>query len=370
MSILLNKANTEAQANCKGQFQYQQSLRKQHENIANNNWKNAGESLAANQAALIPTDAYRELDQITQRVFKSDEGQGYMMDLMKVSKSLDVGKTAYVYRQASDKNDQVVRSLSGNVTTIKSKTDYTFQGDPVPIFRTDYGRPWRELRSFQSEGFDAMFDDHENAMREIKEDMSIYLLNGDTGINVQTYNARGILNHAATQQLNLGSSGANIDLTSPSTSADNIIQYFTRTFANELDNNYCPMVDVLWISPQIGRRLAEPYSDSGEFKEGTLRDYLLKFGRIKDIQITFELGRSVSAGSGDYNAANQGNEFFAYVRDQQVLCPLVGQGVSTVAIPRLLPMDDINNLVWSAMGFQVRADSNGRSKVFHASNMG
>lgn len=367
MTLYFNKAHTESQANCKGQFDYQKGLRKQHETIGANNLKNAGIGLAANQAALIPTDAYRQLDQITQRVFKDDEGQGYMTDLMKVSKSLDVGKTAYVYRQASDKKDQVVRSLSGNVTTLKSKTDYSFQGDPVPIFRTDYGRPWRELRTFQSEGFDAMFDDHENAMREIKRDMARYLLTGDTNINVQTYNARGITNHAATQQINLGASDANIDLTSASTSADDIIQFFTRTFAQELDDNFCAYVDIMWISPQIGRRLAEPYSASGDFKEGTLRDYILRYGRIKDIQITFELGRSTADAP---NVANGGNEFFAYVRNQSVLCPLVGQGVSTVAIPRLLPMDDINNLVWAAMGFQVRQDVNGRSKVFHASDMG
>ena len=365
--LYFNKAHTEAQKNCNGQYKYQNGLRKQHENIARNHLRNAGESLHANQAALIPTDAYRQLDQITQRVFKDDEGQGYMMDLMKVSKSLDVGKTAYVYRQASDKNDQVVRSMSGNVTTLKSKTEYTFEGDPVPIFRTDYGRPWRELRAFQSEGFDAMFDDHENAMREIKRDMARYMLNGDTSINVQTYAARGMLNHAATTQINLGSSGANVDLTAQATSSDDIINFFTRDFAETLDDNFCAYVDIMWISPQLGRRLAEPYSEAADFKEGTLRDYILRYGRIKDIQITFELGRS------DNDAPNDdasGNEFFAYVRSQSVLCPLVGQGVSTVAIPRLLPMDDINNLVWSAMGFQVREDVNGRSKVFHASDMG
>lgn len=343
------------------------SIRAQNEQITRQ-MLYPNQAFAANQAALIPTDAYRELDAITQRVFMNDEGQGYMQDLMGIAKGLDIGKTAYVYRQASDKSGLVTRSVSGQVPEAISKTDYTFDGDPVPIFTTGYGREWREHRAFQTEGFDAMFDDHENAMRDIKENMAIYLLTGDTSVNIRTYTGQGITNHRNTQQINLGASGSNINLTTAT--SDEIIQFFTRDFAQVLDNNYTAYVDKLWVSPQFGRKLDEPYSPSGDFKEGTIRDYILRYGRVKDIQVTFELGRSVGPGQGDYNATGEGNEFFAYVRNQQVICPLVGQAVSTVAVPRYMPMDNINNLIWGAMGLRVRDDANGRSKVFYASDQG
>lgn len=348
------------------QYRELKQLRNAHNNIELDMARRSG--FAANQAALIPTDAYRELDAITQRVFMNDEGQGYMQDLMGIAKGLDIGKTAYLYRQASDKSGLVTRSLSGQVPEAISKTNYTFDGDPVPIFTTGYGREWREQKSFQSEGFDAMFDDHANSMRDIKEDMAIYLLTGDANVNVRGYAGEGILNHRSTQQINLGASGFNIDLTTAT--ADEIVQFFTRGFAQALDDNYTAYVDKLWVSPQLGRKLDEPYSSAGDFKEGTIRDYILRYGRVKDIQVTFELGRADGPGQGDYNAPGEGNEFFAYVRNQEVICPLVGQAVSTVAIPRYMPMDNINNLIWSAMGLRVRADANGRSKVFYASDMG
>lgn len=347
-------------------------MREQNENIQKNAFGNMGHTLHANQSALLPRDAYRELDSITQRVFQNDEGRGYMMDLMGVARSLDVGKTAYIYRQSSDKTGMVTRSLSGQVPETISKTNYDYDGDPVPMFTTGYGREWREQRAFASEGFDAMFDDQENAMRDIKEDIANYMLWGDSTINVRTYAGQGIANHRSTQKIDLGTSGANINLSQVGSvaTADAIIQFWTRDFAQTLDNNYTPYVDVVWVSPQIRRRLQEPYSTSAQFKQGTLEDYILSFGRVKKFETTFELGREAN-GSGDYNVNTlaRANQFFAYVRDQQCIAPLVGMGMSNIAIPRILPTDNMNNLIMSAMGMRVRADANGRSKVFYASNV-
>lgn len=365
--LIFNKANIEKDAKVARGWMELNSLREQHDRIQANALRAAGKRLSANAAALLPKEAYREMDQITQRVFQNDEGQGYMTDLMQVAKAVRLGKSEVFYRQASDKSGHVNRSMSGQMPTIMSKTNYTYESDPVPLFTTGYGREWREQESFTTEGFDAMFDDHENAMRDIKEDMAIYQLIGDSNIVVGGSTGRGILNHAATQKLDLGASGANINLTSAT--ADEIVTYFTGAFAKALDDNYCAAVDIMWVSPQFNRKLDAPYSGSSFFKEGTIKEYLIRYGRIKDIRVTFELGRSGGAGSGDYNATGEGNEFFAYVKDQQVIAPLVAQSASVIAIPRLMPMDNVNNVVWAAMGMQIKADSNGRSKVFYASEI-
>lgn len=347
----------------KNQWGWVQNTRSQHEHLQAAYNANLGIRTNANEA-LLPQDAYRELDTITKRVFTNDEGQGYLQSLMQIAKPLNLGKTVYLYRQASDKSGIVDRSLSGKVPDSLSKTVYTFEGDPVPVFTSGYGREWREQLGYQSADFDAMFDDQENATRDIKEDMADYLLNGDSKIVARGYTGYGILNHPNTQALDLGASGSNIDLTSATN--DEIIAYFTGDFAESLDDNYCAKVDEMWVSPQIRRRFAEPYSASAGFKEGTLEEYLLRYGRIGKIDTTFELGKD---SDGNYNADGEGNEFFCYVKNQQALCPLVGQAVSTLAIPRLMPMDNFNNLIWGAMGMQVRADANGRSQVFYASEV-
>ncbi len=370
--IVFNKKNIATNAGCSKQWDGLNELRDQHDAIQANAIRNMGGSLVANQAALLPQDAYRELDSITQRVFQNDEGRGYMMDLMGIAKTIDIGKTAYLYRQASDKTGLVTRSLSGQVPETISKTNYNYDGDPVPMFTTGYGREWREQRAFQSEGFDAMFDDQENSVRDLNEDMAVYTLWGDSAVNVRGYAGQGIATHRSTQKIDLGSSGANINLTQVGTAAsnDDIINFWTRNFAQELDDNYCDFVDVVWVSPQIRRRMQEPYANSQGFFNGSLEEYIIKFGRVKRFETTFELGREGN-GTGDYNVntLSRANQFFAYKRQQTVICPLVGMGVSNIAIPRILPTDNVNNLIMAAMGLRVRADNNGRSQVFYASNV-
>ena len=365
--LTFNKKSIESSRHIAQSWLELNKLRDQHDRIQANALKGMGQKLNNNAAALLPKEAYQEMDSITQRVFTNDEGQEYMASMMGIAKGMNIGKTTSIYRLASDKADNVIRSMSGQVPSTISKTNYTYNRDPIPLFTTGYGREWREQASFSTEGFDAMFDDHENAMREIKEDMARYMLTGDSGIVVDGATGRGILNHANTQKLDLGAAGANISLISAT--ADEIVAYFTGPFAKELDNNFVTKIDEMWISPQMMRNFQKPYSNAAGFKEGTVLDYLLQYGRIESIKSTFELGRSISAGQGDPNADGEGNEFFCYVRDQQVLCPLVAQSASVIAIPRMMPMDNVNNLVWGAMGFRVKADANGRSKVFYASEI-
>ena len=367
MSLIFTKNSVESNPITNQQFEYMKGMRIAHDVQSNNALKGIPASMggiAANQSALIPFDQWREVDVVTKRVFMNDEGQEYLTSLLTLAKPLNIGKTAYVYRKASDKENNVIRSLSGQNPETMNKTNYEYAGDPVPIFNTGYGRPWREQTALINEGFDALVDDQERTLREIKENMAIYMLYGDDTINVKGYSAKGITNHQSTVQIDLGGSGANIDLTSAT--ADQIITFFTVYFAGVLDSNYCSKVDELYVSPQIMRNFNRPYSGSGDFKEGTIKDYIERYGRVGEIKSTFELGRD-GKGTGAYNVDGKGNEFFCFVKNQQAICPLVGQGVSTIAMPRLKPMDDYNFMVWGAMGLRIQSDANGRSQVFYAS---
>ena len=304
--------------------------------------------MATNATAILPRDAWLDLDNITKRVMRNDEGQAYMADLMPLAKPVNIGKLVHLYR-VSDDPGTVKRSLSGQVPQDMDKTAYDFRGHPVPIFTTGYGREWREWNTLQSESFDALGDDQEAHTAKIRRDMAQYVLNGDATIVVQGYEAYGIKNHPQTNQINLGAGGANINLTSAT--SDAIETFINTTLGAAMDTNLVAGGVNMYVSPEIGRNLDKPYSGSAGFKIGSLRDALTANRRINKIVVTFELS---------------GNEFFAFVPDPMTIRPLIGMAVGTTAIPRTMPMSNYQFLVAGAMGLEIRADYNGACGVFYA----
>ncbi len=330
-----------------------------HEGMIAAHVRNTGGNPAnfvANEAAFLPDDAWRDIDETTKRVMRNDEGRAYMEDLMPLARTVNIGKTVHLFRQSSDAGI-VQRSMSGQVADGMDKVTYTFQGHPVPIFSTGYGRNWREWLGMQSEGFDAIIDDQEAHVAAINQDMAQYVLNGDTGIVVQGYQGYGITNHPRTNTLNLGAGGVNplnIDLTSDATTADAIEQHFTQNVAGVWDNNFIDMPVNYYVSPEIMRRFERSYTGASGFKMGTLKEFLMGKDRIGNIKRTYEL---------------TGNQYFAFVPNSMYIRPLVGMAVSTTAIPRQMMTDDYNFRVMGAMGLEIRSDANNRSGVLYAADL-
>ncbi len=96
-----------------------------------------------NAASILPRDAWLDLDGITRRVMRSDEGQVWMADLMPLARPVNIGKIVVMNRVSSDAG-AVTRSISGQVPVAMDKVTYDYRGSPVPIFSTAYGREWRE----------------------------------------------------------------------------------------------------------------------------------------------------------------------------------------------------------------------------------
>lgn len=308
-----------------------------------------------NTAAVLPRDAWLEMDTITRRVMRDDEGQSYMADLMPLARSVNIGKIAFGYRISSDAGT-VRRSLSGQVPEILGKTDYDYRRTLVPIFNTGYGRSWREWNTLQSESFDALADDQENHVAAIREDMAEYALDGDTSITFEGAVGYGIRNHPMSKAINLGSAGggANIDLAASATTADAIDAFFTGPFGAMLDANLITEAVNLYISPEIARNWDRQYSGSAGFKGGRIMDFLLTNRRIRQIKVTYKLS---------------GNEFFGFVPNSNYIRPLIGMAVNTTAAVRMNPVDDYNFLVMGAMGLDIRADWNQRAGVFYSTDV-
>lgn len=308
--------------------------------------------LVTNAAAVLPRDAWLEMDDITRRVMRDDEGQAYMADLMALARPVHIGKIAFGYRVSSDAGT-VRRSLSGQVPEVMGKVEYDYRNTLVPIFNTGYGRSWREWNTFESENFDALSDDQEAHTASIREDQADYALDGDTSITFQGAVGYGIRNHPYSKVINLGSAagGANIDLADPNTTADEIDAFFTGPFGAMLDANLITAPVNLYISPEIARNWDRQYSGSAGFKGGTIWEFVQKNRRINKIAVTWKLS---------------GNEFFGFVPNANFIRPLIGMAVNTTAMVRTNPVDDYNFLVMGAMGIDIRSDWNGKAGVFYS----
>lgn len=304
-----------------------------------------------NASAVLPRDAWLELDGITRRVMRTDEGSAYMNDLMPLAKAVDIGVLVSLNRVSSDVGAPVMRSMSGQVPVALDKVTYAYRGTPVPIFADGYKREWREWRTLQNANFDALADDQEAITAKIKRDMALFSLNGDASIVVQGYQAYGIRTNPLSKTINVGASGNNIRLDLPATTSDAIEAFINGAFGAMLDANLVNQKVNIYVSPEIMRNWDRPYSGSSGFKIGSLREALESNRRINKIVQTFEL---------------TGNEFFGFVPSAEYIRPLVAMAVNTTAGARMNPTDNYQFLVMGAMGLEIRADFNNRSGVFYS----
>lgn len=306
--------------------------------------------LVGNASAILPREAWMELDTETRRIMRDDGGEEIMSDLMALAKPINIGKLVHMTRVSSDANNPVMRSMSGQVPNAMDKVVYDYRGAPVPIFSTAYGREWREWNTFSSEGFAPLADDQEAAVNKIKRDQIDYVLDGDASIVVSGYNAYGIRNNPLTKVINLGSAvgGANIDLTTAD--ADALDTFFSGPFGAMLDNNLITDKVNLYVSAEIARNFDKQMAPvvTG-FKTGTVWEFLAKNRRINKIAVTRKL---------------VGNQFLGFVPRAEFVRPLVGMAVNTTAKVRQNPTDNYQFLVMGALGIEVRGDYSGKSGVF------
>lgn len=308
--------------------------------------------MSVNEAAIIPQDAWREMDTITKELMRGDGGETFMEDLLPLAKAVNIGKLVAIKRSASDAG-HVIRSLSGQEPTPTDKTDYKYEGTPIPIFSSSYHRNFREWEALSYEGFDALFDDQRNVLFNLRRDNALYVLNGDASLSVEAYKSYGVLNHPNSKSINLGSAtgGANIDLTTAT--PQQMVDFFTGNgpLNQLLDANFIRPRVRIYVSPDIMRNMDKPLSSVEGYKGGTVRRFLEETSRVESIKQTFEL---------------TGNQFFGFVPRSDYIRPIIGMATSTVAKPRLDPRANYVFDVWNAMGIEIIADYNGRSGVFHS----
>lgn len=310
------------------------------------------EELVLNERGLFDPLFWAEIDRAAIDVRDNDQGREFVTDLMSIATPLHIGKTVKAYTVGGDIDGEVKRSIDGQQEVGFEHNENTTDGDPVPIFQAGFGINWREWEGKQSMNIEAVQDAQRLKMIKVMSNVADYILDGDDKISVAGKKGQGVRNHRNTKKIDLNITS--IDLASFSTTNDDIMKFWTQTLPIHLDANYVDTLDVAWISPEISRRMDVPYTNAGGFKEGTLREYVERYGRVKSFRRTFKM---------------VGNEWFGYVRNKDAITPLVGAALSTVPVPRTKPRANFNFEIWGAMGLQIKADTNGRGSVFYAAKL-
>lgn len=335
------------QKNMEAQFAVVNQRRQYHNTVERGFAHQQG--LHTNAAALIPTEVFREIDNVTKLVMRPDSEFTMLNDLLPLAKSLPIGKIEHQHRRASD-SGSAITTISGAVPNTLDKTQYSFEKSIIPIHSDAFGREWRELEGQRSEGFDGLIDDAENATHEVRDKMVKYIFDGDASAVFNGTVWTGIRNDSRVAAIDLGAGGLNVDFTSSSltgaTARDKFIQIRnTLRITNNASGNL-----TVWVSREILSNLERWYTDNDK-GFGTILADLKSLSGIADIKEDSELS---------------GNEIVLAVLNSRFIRPLVGMAVNTVPLIRNNPFDNFNFLVWGAMGLEILTDFDGKTGVAYA----
>jgi hypothetical protein len=281
-------------------------------------------------------------------------GMEIVNDLLQVQTVLDIGKTAKFYNTVGEIATDVSVSIDGQAPYSFDHTEYDGDADPIPVITAGWGVNWRHFRGLQTEGFDLMMDSQRAKLRVYNEKLVDIVLNGASNIQVQSYASQGLRNHRNTKKIDLNvSSGVGGLINLATATAAELIAFFQGPFATLLRANRIPELDILWVSDEVGVNLGKVYVENG-VTVGTVQSYLLQFIKVKEIRSTYAL---------------VGNEAVGYVRNRDVVTPLVGMATSIQMLPRPMPEHNYNARVIGAMGLQVKADAQGLGGVVYMAKL-
>ncbi|NPR73219.1 hypothetical protein HC635_20850, partial [Escherichia coli] len=239
--------------------------------------------------------------------------------------------------------DEVVMSMDGQAPHGFDHTEYSSDGDPIPMFAAGYGVNWRLAQGLNTVGIDLALDSQRLKLKKFNKARVKFYLSGNDNIVVDGHKAMGIKNHKNTQQLTLTT-----DLTTADFEA--LIDFFTiGEFGVLARNNFVAKYDIMWVSPEIMANLARPHIVNGAVV-GSVLQTVMPFAPVGEIRQTFAL---------------KGNEIIAYQRRRDVISPLVGMTTGVVPLPRFMPTDNYNFRIMSAEGLQITCDMLGRSGVVY-----
>jgi len=201
----------------------------------------------------------------------------------------------------------------------------------------------------RSEGFDGLVEDQANSVRLMQETIADHIYNG-ADVTFKGTAAYGIKTSTKTVDVDLDSSGLNVDLSASTTAAADIrAAIISIRDSLRITNNVTQAV-TLYVSQEIMSNWERFYSTS-DVGFGTILNAIRQLNGIADVKEDAQL---------------TGNELLGVVLDPQFIRPLVGMAVTTVPLVRSNPFDNYNFVTWCNVGLEIKTDYGDRSGVLYA----
>lgn len=352
--FLFNKSYIESSKNAQGQWDYVKGLRDSFVNQQRNHVNNMTANGVDNSAIHANTgigmlDFFQDVDKRLVSI-RQNTKFAIVKDIESLATSVPISALSGVNLMAGDISDDVTRSmdLQGKVSFDNLSSNY--DKNPIPAFTAGVGMNFRTYMGQESAQLGLYAEAIQRKSVKLMENIGDYMYNGDIKVSADGQKGEGIKGHRNTSKINLGAAGFNISLITATN--DELVKFYTQDIGKIIDDNALGSIDVQWVSPEIYRRLLMPVGGTGQFKDGTMIDYLTSRSEIGSIQKDYSLS---------------GNEFIMYKRDQQVISPLIALPTTSYQMFRADPYGNYNQKLIAVQGLRVAKTFNDKYGVFYAS---
>lgn len=297
-----------------------------------------------------PLDLFREWDNQTIEQFRLDEGDNILNRLLPMARSVNIGRTVLEGARSSDAG-VFTQSMSGEEKSRFDNVDYDTQKTIIPIGQNGFKRNWREGVQLSLEDFNDAAIQQSEATRTHRQGVIGSFMDGHKNKDGQFIvedgtDWQGVRADARVDQIDLGAGGLNVDLTSSATSGADIFNAFVEMARIRAVDNKVAAPAVYFVSPTILFNFVRDFSTT--FAGKSIKDKLLEIVGIAGIEMSSVL---------------VGNQVLSIPFNTSFIQPLVGMGVSTIALPRPSWNDPFAFEVVSAIGWNVKNDFEGTNKA-------
>ena len=296
-----------------------------------------------------PTDLYKDFDSTTIRQFHLDEGDNLLNRLLPLARSLPIGRMVSEQARASGMGG-FQTSMSGEIGVIHDKVDYDLDGTLVPVHQNGFSTSWREENQMSLDGFDDAMVKQSESLRTHRKGLISYIMDGTTA-TYKTYGWSGFRGDARVDQVDIGSGGFAFDYTDKAQLGSAVVTAFTALAERRFVTQKINAPAVWFVSNEVYWNFTRDYSTAKG--DNTIMQRLLGIPTVSEIVAT---------------SALSGNEILSMVLSSEYIQPLVGMGVSTIALARPNYNSPFAFDTVSAMGLNIKRDfANGGTAVQFAS---
>lgn len=310
-------------------------------------------NLSVNEG-LVPRDVYQEFDRQTVERMRSDDGDTFLNDLLPMSQAINVGRLTVQYRRASDAGT-VQTSMSGQQGIKMDQVQYNYDGTIIPVHDSGFFRNWRELSAQRAEGFDALIDDQRESVAAVRNHLANTFMDGHTDADgnflvVDGLSWQGIRNDSRVEMVDLGAGGLNFDFTDNTKTGEEIKAAFISVRDTLRITNNCAKMVTYYLSREIVSNWERKFS--AQYDSKTILQELTDLAGVAGFKETNKL---------------TGNQLMGFPLDRDVIRPVVGMGMSTMALPRPMYNSDHQFVTAVVAGWLVREDFFSKTCVLYAS---